>query len=370
MELSLIEQAVTQLKQSKSLVIIIPEQPSADALAAALALLAALEKGQHNVRVVCPKFSPTTHHGFLPKINVVSPDLTALRDFVITVNIAKTKPDALRYHIKEDTLEIFVTPKKGFFEPTDVKSSGGTFVYDTIVTLDVTSLNQLGPLYHENAEFFYHTPIINIDHHGGNTRFGHINLIDLTATCVSETIFELIKNLDAEWLDEHIATSLLTGIISKTKAFQSRAVTPRSLAIASHLMAAGARRDEIISHLYRTKNIPTLQLWGRALAKIKASPDGRIVWSTVTLEDLKATKSQPIAAAGVLDELMINTPQAEYSCLLVEDEKMINLFVHSQQPLTRTLPLPLHQESTHFARGQFAKPLSAAEDWLLSALAQ
>lgn len=368
MELSILDQVVTVLRQSRALVLIIPEEPSSDALAAALGLSLFLEKAGKTVRVVCPKLNFPPSHNFLPKSESIRQDLAALRDFVVSINIDKTKPDAVRYDLDNQRLHIYITPKSGFYEATDVTTSSGTYAYDATITLDVPSLNSLGKLYHDNAEFFYHVPIINIDHHSGNTRFGHINLIDIVASSVSEIVFELARSFNVELLDEHVATSLLTGIISKTKVFQSDAVTPRSLATASRLISAGARRDEIIRNLYQTKNIPTLQLWGRALARIQSTPDGKIVWSTVTAADLAATNARPAMAAGVLDELMINTPQAEYVALLVETKEAIEVFLQSQKPFTTVPPAPLHQESAQYAVGRLPLPLGAAERQLLTIL--
>jgi nanoRNase/pAp phosphatase (c-di-AMP/oligoRNAs hydrolase) len=291
-----------------------------------------------------------------------------LRDFIITLNTGKTKADALRYDMDDKALRIYVTPKSGFFEASDVTTTAGTFAYDTIVTLDLPNLENLGELHRSNAEFFYHTPVINIDHNSANTRYGHINLVDLTASSVSEIIFGLIKTLNEQWLDEHIATNLLTGIISKTKTFQNQGVTPRSLAIASHLMAAGARRDEIIRNLYQTKNIPTLQLWGRALAKIQSTADGKIVWSVLNKEDLVTTGGNPMMAAGVLDELMINTPQAEFVGLVVEVDGGAQVFIVAEQPFATPLPAPFELSSPTFAAATVKGAVSDGQQQLLTVL--
>ena len=168
----------------------------------------------------------------------------------------------------------------------------------------------------DNADFFYHTPIINIDHNPANDYFGQINLVDITATSISEIIFELIKEMGGEILNEQIATNLLAGIISKTKSFRTTSVTPKSLAIASHLVASGARREEIIKNLFQTKNIATLKLWGRVLARLKEGESHRLVWSLVSRHDFGSSGAGEEDLIGVIDELIINTPLAEIVALL------------------------------------------------------
>ncbi|EKD89123.1 MAG: hypothetical protein ACD_34C00185G0001, partial [uncultured bacterium] len=121
-----------------------------------------------------------------------------------------------------------------------------------------------------------------------------------------------------QMLDEYIATNLLTGIISKTKSFKTNTVTPRSLAIASHLIASGARREDIVKNLYQTKTLPSLKLWGRALAQLQSDPDRKIVWSTIHQTDFTETGTTPHELDQVIDELIINTPDAQHVYVVYE----------------------------------------------------
>lgn len=364
MEPTLTAQAVTLLRNSTTPVVIIPKNPTTDALAAAIALLVTLEKLGKNTRIVSPDFTLPPGHGFLSKSDAIHHDLASLQNFIITVDLRKTKLEALSYDVRDDQLHIYLDPKRGFFEPENVQTSTGPYAYDLIITLDLPDLHQLGQLHQDNAEFFFRTPILNIDHHPTNTQYGHVNHIDITDCSVSESVFEIIKDLDQSLLDEHIATSLLAGIISKTKVFQTNTVTPRSLAIASHLMAAGGRRDEIIRHLYQTKNLPTLRVWGRALSNLKASPDGRVIWSIVTPDDLSASAATPADAAGVIDELMVNAPSAEVIMLFVAAPGGTMVHLHHQTGAALpVLPTEIIRQSPQYLQGQIpGDPATVAAD--------
>lgn len=366
MELSLTTQAVTLLNTSNTPVIIIPKKPTTDALAAAVALLVVLEKKGKSVRIVSPEFTMPPGHGFLPKSDAIQHDLSSLQNFIISVNVSKTKLESLSYDIRDNQLNIYLAPKNGFFDTADVKTSSGNFAYDLIITLDLVDLETLGPLYKDNSEFFFRTPILNIDHHSSNARFGHVNLVDVTDSAVSETVFEMLKEYDESVLDEHIATSLLAGIISKTKVFQSHTVTPRSLAVASHLMAAGGRRDEIIRNLYQTKNLPTLRAWGRALANLKATPNGQVVWTMLTNEDLVASEATSTEAAGVLDELMVNAPGATYYllCIAAPGGTIVHLN-HTPTATLPTLPPEIERKTPQYVTGLLpGQPTAVASDIL------
>ncbi|MFA6525353.1 MAG: DHH family phosphoesterase [Patescibacteria group bacterium] len=322
MMLSPKEQIHENVKKSQNILICIPKDPTTDAVAAGLALFSVLEKLDKKAKVVCSEFTLPPHNQFLPKSKEIISDLTSLRKFIISLDVSRTKVEELSYDIKNDQLDIYITPKDGTFRDKDVRLSSSDFEYDLIFVLDAPDLETLGKLYENNTEFFYHTPIINIDHNPANDNFGQINLVDLTATSSSEIIFELVKDWREDILDEYNATSLLAGIISKTKSFQTSSVTPRSLAIASHLISSGARREEIIRHLYQTKSVETLKLWGRALAKLKQDKDNKIVWSVLSADDFaKSGSYSEEDVLSVIDELIIDAPEAEIIIILYEQTR-------------------------------------------------
>lgn len=319
------EQQIQEIiKQKNNVLICLPNDPGSDAIASGLALYSVLEKLEKRVKIVSNNFTLPSNHSFLPKSEAIQKDLTSLRDFIISLDVSKTKAEELHYDIQDDKLNIFITPKNGFFEKTDVTTSAGSFAFDLVIVLDAIDLESLGDLFNNNAEFFYQTPIVNIDHQPANEHFGQINLIDITATSTSEIIYELIEKLDKNLIDEYIATNLLCGIISKTKSFKTSTVTPKSLAISSYLIDSGARREEIVENLYQTKSLAELKLWGLALAKLKFDNQGKIAWSYLTRGDFAKAETTETDIEGIIDELMVNTPQTQAAFIVWEnsDQKM------------------------------------------------
>ncbi|MBU0670904.1 hypothetical protein KKF29_01975 [Patescibacteria group bacterium] len=313
------KQILEIVKQRDNILICLPKKPTTDAIASGLGLFSVLEKLGKRAKVVASDFVLPSDHNFLPKSKEIYADLSSLRKFIITVDTAETQPENLEYDIKDNKLNIYITPKNGFFEERDVTTSSGNFSFDLIITIDTPDLDSLGAIYDNNAEFFYHTPIINIDHNPANEHYGQINLINVTATSVSEIIFELINDWSGDYLDEYVATNLLTGIISKTKSFKTNSVTPRSLAIASHLISQGARRDDIVKNLFQNKSLATLKLWGKALATIKSDSEKKIVWSVLSQDDFREAGAKEGDLDKVIDELIINTPDAENVFIVYED---------------------------------------------------
>lgn len=318
MDAPLLLQAISLIRERKTPLICLPKDASSDAIAGGLGLFMSLEKMKKRAKVVSPGFVLPPSHSFLPRSEEILTDVAALRKFIISVDTSQAPLEELSYEISGKHLNIFLTPKRGFYEANQVTTNAGGFTFDLIITIDAPNFESLGPLFDENREFFYHTPVINIDHNPANERFGHIALVDVTSSSTAEIIFELLEASKEKVLDEYVATALLTGMISKTKSFQSSSVTPRSLAIASHLVSSGARRDDIIKNLYQTKSLPVLKLWGRALMRLQSSHHQRFVWTELNSEDLKRSGALLRDVPGVIDELIANTAGAEIILVLAD----------------------------------------------------
>jgi phosphoesterase RecJ-like protein len=117
-------------------------------------------------------------------------------------------------------------------------------------------------------------PLINIDRRRHNAGYGTINIVDEQASSISELVHKVLHAIDHRLIDTEIATALLTGMIIATNSFRAHNVRPETLALASQLIETGAQREKIIHHLYRSRSLSTLRLWGVALTRLKKTlPD-------------------------------------------------------------------------------------------------
>ncbi|MGA2666674.1 MAG: DHH family phosphoesterase [Patescibacteria group bacterium] len=324
MELTPKQQTTEQIKSAERILVLTHVNPDGDALGSLLALSLVLKKLGKDVTAVAPE-QPPVALGFLPNITELTKSFSGTKDFVITINTAKTKVDRLGYkHIPEENkLNIVVTPSSGTFKNEDVSFTYGAFKYDLIIVLDSPDLERLGPLYEGQTSLFYETPVVNIDHHSGNDFFGKINWVDLTATSTSEILVSLMESLAREkpLLDEDIATALLTGIITDTGSFQNANTTPKSLTVAAQLVAAGARQQEIIRHIFKTKPLSTLKLWGKVLESIEPDLEHRFIWAKVKKDDFVETGATESETSGVIDELLKSAPDVDFALLLAEHQE-------------------------------------------------
>jgi len=313
------QQIFELIKNSQKILITFKKNFSGDAISSALAIFLLLKKMGKQADIVCHNFVIAQNYAFLPEIDKTKSQLNGLKKFIISLDMAANKIKKFSYDIKDNKLNIYLTPEK-LLDEKNIVFKSDNYKYDLIIILDTDNLESLGEIYDQHNDFFYSTPIINIDHNPENEQFGQINLVELTKTSTAEIIFDLIEQYDINLLDTDIATCLLTGMIAKTRSFRSTNVTPRALNIASQLILNGADRDLIIQNLYRTKSINTLKLWGKVLARLKNDPAYKMAWSYLTQKDFIELDMHNPNLSEVIEELITSAPEAEIVILFTENK--------------------------------------------------
>ncbi|MBT4917613.1 bifunctional oligoribonuclease/PAP phosphatase NrnA [Candidatus Peregrinibacteria bacterium] len=316
------KQVVDLIKRSSKVLIMPSSPPDGDSIGSAIALYLALKKLQKEVTVVCYEDVPEVLT-FLPNTKIVGDKMSSSKDFVITLD-SKARIESIKTEQEGNKINIIITPAEGSVKEQEINFNKGKVEYDLIITVDCAELTQLGDLYENNIELFHQVPVINIDHHVSNAHFGKINYVDIMSSSTTELLFpileELAKEEGVDIIDEDIATLLLTGIITDTGSFQNANTSPKSFAKAAQLISHGARQQEIIQHIYKTKQLSQLKLWGRVLTKIQTDEKYRMVWSVVSQQDFKDTESSEEQTGDIIDELMTNAPGAEIVFLMKEKE--------------------------------------------------
>ncbi len=316
--------AAYQSIQEHQRILVVPHaNVDPDGLSSALACFEIFTAMGKDVTVVCPETPPESLR-FLPGFEKLEQGIAESQNFVITVNVSDgVEIDKLRYTVEDRRVNIIVVPKRGKVKASDISFGDGDKVFDLIVVVDTADLALLGSLYTDHVDLFSEVPILNIDHHISNLRFGQLQLIDPTASSATEVLYSWFSQVP-EWRERFtpdIATLLLTGIITDTRSFQNPNTTPRSLEIAAELVERGARQQEIVQFVYKTKPLSTLKIWGRALNRIQMDEAAGIVWSAVGKEDLQEMGAASRETHGILDELISTVPNADIHVLFTEVEE-------------------------------------------------
>ncbi|MBI1812255.1 bifunctional oligoribonuclease/PAP phosphatase NrnA [Candidatus Peregrinibacteria bacterium] len=186
---------------------------------------------------------------------------------------------------------------------------------DVIVFVDCAE-PKLTEMHETHPELFDGTfKTIVIDHHHANPHFGTVNFVFPEAASTCEIIVALASAL-ARPLTSDIATCLLTGVYTDTGGLLHSNTSANVYRTVAHLLRAGARRQEVITAVFRSAKLSTLQLWGRVLEKITLTEEGGAI-SAVTEGDFRATGADYSELTGAID--YVNAiPGMRFSLILSE----------------------------------------------------
>lgn len=218
--------------------IVLPENASPDATAAACSLYLGLNKLGKSVTLVGSQIS---QNGLVGEDKIQS-DISAGGDnLVVSFPYTDGAIDKVDYNIQGHNFNLIISPKAGSkkISPDQVKFGYSGGLVDFIITVDSPTLNNLGGVYADNQQQFVGHDIINIDRHLTNAFYGTVNLVDKSTSSISELILGVLQNLQVE-IDRDMATNLYAGIAAATNNFTSYSVNADTFEHIANLLRMGA----------------------------------------------------------------------------------------------------------------------------------
>lgn len=155
---------------------------------------------------------------------------------------------------------------------------------------------------------------INLDHHITNTQFGEINLVDVDSVAVCALLAEHLEELGLAF-SKPVVDALFTGMLTDTLGFRTSNMTPKALRLAADLLDRGAEMQPLYEKALLRRSLEAMRYWGAGLSKIQME-DG-LLWTTLTLEDRKATGYQQSDDAELINALAA-TQGAHVTVLFIE----------------------------------------------------
>lgn len=202
--------------------------------------------------------------------------------------------------------------------------------YDLLCLLDASDRKRLGAFYTDDpSRIEGDVPIINIDHHITNERYGDVAIVDPKATSTSEVMFRLMQ-LWGEPITPVIAQCLLAGIYGDTLALRTEGTTPETMRIAADLIEAGAKPSPIIEGLFTIKPPSTVCLWERALGHVHTT--GQVIWTEITRSDLAECGASRSESEGIVN-FLLGTEGTQAAAILYEQEDGWRVSMRSLPPV-------------------------------------
>jgi len=145
-------------------------------------------------------------------------------------------------------------------------------------------------------------PLLNIDHHHDNTRFGTVNHVVEDASCTAELIWDLLPDLNVE-LTPQLAEALYVGLVTDTGRFSYENTSPRAHLMAAELIEAGVDAAALYRQIYEGVPAEKLALLARALSGMTRYDDGRVTVAMLTAADFAASGADASHSEGVIDQI-------------------------------------------------------------------
>lgn len=190
--------------------------------------------------------------------------------------------------------------------------------YDVLCLVDCADRKRLGTFYADDPDRVNGTvPIINIDHHVTNDRFGAVNIVEDGAASASEVVTDILAAWGTE-LTAEIAQCLLAGIYGDTLGLRTESTTSRTMRTAADLVDAGANPAPIVDALFRLKPKSSVCLWERALQKVEWT--GSVIWTELTTQEFDACGAAAIEAEGMVN-FLVGTEGSRAAAILYANER-------------------------------------------------
>lgn len=258
MDKDLVQQARHRIEQADRILVTAHTRPDGDAIGSVLGLGLALQAEGKQVQMV----------------------------------LADGVPSALRFLPNSDQI---VNKPKGHF--------------DMVIVVDSGNLERVG-----NALDDVEHIDLNIDHHPDNSLFAEINLVDSKAVSTSQILGRLFPEFGLR-ITPVVASNLLTGLITDTIGFKTENMQPDALRLAADLCEAGADLPKLYHKAIAEKTFEAARYIGAGLSRL--TQDGRIVWTTLTLEDRKEASYNGHDDADLVN-ILSSIDTAEVALIFIE----------------------------------------------------
>lgn len=176
--------------------------------------------------------------------------------------------------------------------------------FDCVIATDCASFERLGKI---GPFIARRKPLINIDHHESNTRYGDLNWVSPREPSTGELIYRLLKT--ARWpITPRIADCLFTAVSTDTGSFQYSTTRPGTFHVGGELVTHGADLAKISGEVYESFPLCRARLLKFVYSRFKLTHNDRIAWFWLKKEHLARTGAESNDTEGLIDHIRAIEP--------------------------------------------------------------
>jgi phosphoesterase RecJ-like protein len=171
--------------------------------------------------------------------------------------------------------------------------------YDAAIILDCSDASRIGSALNFLDKGI---PVLNIDHHISNSRFGDINLIDAKASSACEILYLLFRALNIK-INRSIALCLYAGILTDTGSFRYTNTTALTHFVISELLKWPIDVVGVYRNIYQNLTFSDLKFLNCALTNVKQDPTGKVAWVKINQRLIKKYRPKIDLSDNILNFL-------------------------------------------------------------------
>jgi len=174
--------------------------------------------------------------------------------------------------------------------------------------------------------------IVNIDHHGDNSNYGELNLIEENASSVAEIVWSLYREYGWEMSKEE-ALGFYVALATDSGHFRFSNTSSQTHIVASDLLRIGKLDPQkIFTQIYENRSIEKVRLWGRAFTNTELHLSGRLCMCSLTGRDFDECGAEKEDTEHLVNELL-SIKDVLIAVLLVEEGKGAKASIRTREPM-------------------------------------
>jgi hypothetical protein len=254
------------IESAKSIIVILPPDPGKDLVAAGVSLHLALKEAGKISQIGCG--SDVQVSDGVEGVTEIA-DTIGSRNLIISFDYKEDDLDKVDYDVRDDgRFYLLVKPKAGAPVPDigGVKYSYSGAASDLVITLGVSSLEELGKIYADEKNFLDNVNIISLSNSLRPAAFTG-NLYHKSLSSFSELVTVLLEELRLK-LSPPVSQNLLTNIYESSNNLTGSQLTADTFASIAFLMRSGAHLPQKQVKSPRLSQAPFFEIPGSSIDDI------------------------------------------------------------------------------------------------------
>lgn len=232
------------LKDIKSVVILMPENPSLDTVAGATSLMLALQEAGKETTIAAP--SPMiVEFNRLVGVQKVTDSIDNKNLTISFEEYDATSVERVSYNIENGKFMLVISPKAGTTPPNKDQVIVGYrgVAGELVIVVGAASRDSLGKFAKNEELFNQNTRVAVVGNAPVQNFTQNLELINPQASSISEVVHDILESASLN-VTPDIATNLFMGLRAGSDNFQ-KGITAETFTRASRLLSSGARLEPV-----------------------------------------------------------------------------------------------------------------------------